>query len=157
MDRVLTDKSCMICGIPLDAEYFDVSGFVTGEDIPAQGEQRVLASFQLHPQYCGVLTYFSQHTDVYARDNARIQTPGFEWRILQSGKPLFPYTRLELIVNPWGYNCLPVAVRLDENARVEFVLRHRSTSNAGDDRITAFAGRIMGRYWYNDSFGGRVR
>jgi hypothetical protein len=28
MERALTDKSCMICGIPLDAEYFDVSGFV---------------------------------------------------------------------------------------------------------------------------------
>jgi hypothetical protein len=155
MDRALTDKSCMICGIPLDAEYFDVSGFVGVEEIQARGEQRVLASFQLHPQYCGVLTYFSQHTDVYARDNAKIQTPGFEWLILQSGKPLFPYTRLDLIVNPWGYNCLPVAVRLDENAKVEFVLRNRSGIN--EDGITAFAGRIMGRYWYNDSFGGRVR
>jgi hypothetical protein len=157
MGRTLTDNCCMICGIPLDAEYFDVSGFVPEEEIPAKGEQKVLASFQLHPQYCGVLTYFSQHTDVYAGDNAKIQTPGFEWLILQSGKPLFPYTRLDLIVNPWGYNCLPVAVRLDENAKVEFVLRNRSASNAGDDRIKAFAGRIMGRYWYNDSFGGRVR
>jgi hypothetical protein len=143
----------MICGIPLDAEYFDVSGFVTGNEIPAKGEQKVLASFQLHPQYCGVLTYFSQYTDTYAKENENIQTPGYEWLILQSGKPLFPYTRLELIVNPWGYNCLPVAVRLDENAKVEFVLRNRG----GDDSITAFAGRIMGRYWYNDTFGGRVR
>ena len=49
------------------------------------------------------------------------------------------------------------AVRLDENAKVEFVLRNRSASNGGPDEITAFAGRIMGRYWYNDSFGGRVR
>ena len=157
MNGALTDKSCMICGIPLDAEYFDVSGFVTENDIPAKGEQKVLASFQLHPQYCGVLTYFSQYTDLYARENEKIQTPGYEWLILQSGKPVFPYTRLELIVNPWGYNCLPVAVRLDENAKVEFILRNRSASNVGGDRITAFAGRIMGRYWYNDNFGGRVR
>jgi hypothetical protein len=147
----------MICGIPLDAEYFDVSGFVEGEERPARGEQKVLASFQLHPQYCGVLTYFSQYTDVYAENNAKIQTPGYEWLILQSGKPVFPYTRLELIVNPWGYNCLPVAVRLDENAKVEFVLRNRSANHEGEDSIRAFAGRIMGRYWYNDSFGGRVR
>src|SRR5215475_2936266 len=135
MGRTLTDNCCMICGIPLDAEYFDVSGFVPEEEIPDKGEQKVLASFQLHPQYCGVLTYFSQHTDAYAENNAKIQTPGFEWLILQSGKPLFPYTRLDLIVNPWGYNCLPVAVRLDENAKVEFVLRNRG----GDNSIQAFA------------------
>ena len=190
----------MICGIPLDAEYFDVSGFVgkarfvdktrieidddlddpfdetfglpQPEGLPPRGEQRVLASFQLHPQYCGVLTYFSQYTDLYARDNAQILTPGFEWIILQNGKPVFPYTRLEMIVNPWGYNCLPVLVRLDENARVEFVIRNRGIKD--DDLkerllspppllpptrypIRTFAGRIMGRYWYNDSFGGRIR
>jgi hypothetical protein len=185
MNGALTDKSCMICGIPLDAEYFDVSGFVgkaltkadgnlvdpfegfhptQPEGFPPRGEQRVLASFQLHPQYCGVLTYFSQYTDLYARDNTQILTPGFEWIVLQNGKPVFPYTRLEMIVNPWGYNCLPILVRLDENARVEFVIRNRGIT---DDKlpggpppkypISAFAGRIMGRYWYNDNFGGRVR
>ena len=80
MGRALTDNCCMICGIPLDAEYFDVSGFVGEEEIPAdpelqllhprtptRGEQKVLASFQLHPQYCGVLTYFSQYTDLMRR------------------------------------------------------------------------------------------
>jgi hypothetical protein len=169
MARVLTDNCCTICGIPLDAEYFDVSGFVgkafpelTPEDstqLPRRGEQVVLASFQLHPQYCGVLTYFSQYTDLYTKDNTQILTPGFEWSILQNGKPVFPYTRLELIVNPWAYNCLPVLVRLDENARVEFVLRNRAIKDTDLQNypIKAFAGRIMGRYWYNDSFGGRVR
>jgi hypothetical protein len=186
MNGALTDKSCMICGIPLDAEYFDVSGFVGDgmavdqfQDfglqlpgpLPRRGEHVVLASFQLHPQYCGVLTYFSQYTDLYTRDNTQILTPGFEWIILQNGKPVFPYTRLEMIVNPWGYNCLPVLVRLEENARVEFVIRNRGIKD--DDLegrtipespprflrypIRAFAGRIMGRYWYNDSFGGRIR
>jgi hypothetical protein len=174
MARVLTDNCCRICGIPLDAEYFDVSGFVgEGEAVnqfknfglqlpgplPNRGEQVVLASFQLHPQYCGVLTYFSQYTDLYVKDNTLILTPGFEWSITQNGKPVFPYTRLETIVNPWGYNCLPVLVRLDENARVEFVLRNRAIKDTDLPTypIKAFAGRIMGRYWYNDSFGGRVR
>jgi hypothetical protein len=180
MARVLTDNCCKICGIPLDAEYFDVSGFVgtalteidgapvdpfqafrltPPDELPRRGEQVVLASFQLHPQYCGVLTYFSQYTDLYTRDNTQILTPGFEWSILQNGKPIFPYTRLEMIVNPWGYNCLPVLVRLDENARVEFVLRNRGIrdNDLPNYPIKAFAGRIMGRYWYNDSFGGRVR
>jgi len=174
MARVQTDNCCTICGIPLDAEYFDAGGFVGSGSavdlftdfgvqppppLPHRGEQVVLASFQLHPQYCGVLTYFSQYTDLYVRDNTLILTPGFEWSILQNGKPMFPYTRLETIVNPWGYNCLPVLVRLDENARVEFVLKNRAVSDAklSDYPIRAFAGRIMGRYWYNDSFGGRIK
>ena len=164
----------MICGIPLDAEYFDVSGFVGSgvavekfasfdlqppDPLPRRGEHVVLASVQLHPQYCGVLTYFAQYTDLYAKENEQILTPGFAWSIEQNGKPVFPYTRFELIVNPWGYNCLPIAVRLDENARVEFVLSNRAVSDAklASYPIQAFAGRIMGRYWYNDSFGGRVR
>jgi hypothetical protein len=165
--KTSNNNSCLICGIPLDAEYFDVSGFVGAGmpadpslqlgAIPRRGEQVVLASFQLHPQYCGALTYFSQYTDLYTRDNTKILTPGFEWIITQNGKPVFPYTRLEMIINPWGYNCLPVLVRLDENAKVEFVLRNRSISDLDPTKypIQAFAGRIMGRYWYNEIFGGR--
>ncbi|MGH7596231.1 MAG: hypothetical protein ACREOI_07755 [bacterium] len=148
---------------PVEASLF--SDLKIGEGLPRRGEQKVLASFQLHPQYCGVLTYFAQYTDLYARDNSQIRTPGFEWVILQNGKPLFPYMRLELIVNPWGNNCLPVAVRLDENARLEFVLRNRSITDealTSDDPaisypIRAFAGRLMGRYWYNEIFGERTR
>jgi hypothetical protein len=163
--KTLNNNSCVICGIPLDAECFDVSGFVgTGmpQDasvqtlpLPGRGEQAVLASFQLHPQYCGALTYFAQYTDLNAKNNENIQTPGFEWIITQNGKPVFPYTRLELIVNPWGANCLPIAVRLDENAKVEFILRNRSIGDPTKYPIKAFAGRILGRYWYNESFGGR--
>jgi hypothetical protein len=142
----------------------------------------VLATFQLHVQYCGAITYFSQYTDLYARDNSQIQTPGFEWLIIQNGKPVFPYTRLEMIINPWGHNCFPIFIRLDENAKVEFVIRNRSVPDEQLDEddypikyptvpdeqldkgnypikypIKAFAGRIMGRYWYNDVFGTRVR
>jgi hypothetical protein len=182
MATVLTDNRSLNCGINVDAEYFDVSGFVgqalrertpadpfdgfdpfgnlslpSPEALPTRGEQRVLASFQLHPQYCGVLTYFSQYTDLYARDNTQILTPGFEWIIFQNGKPVFPYVRLDMIVNPWGYNCLPVLVRLDENALVEFIIRNRAIPDTKLEGypVKAFAGRIMGRYWYNESFGGR--
>ena len=178
MATVLATNRLLDCGIPVDADYFDVSGFagkaaltISGntedpfvfyrlqspEDLPSRGEQRLLASFQLHSQYCGVLTHFAQFTDLYANDESQILTPGFEWIILQNGKPVFPYIRLEMIVNPWGCNCLPVLVRLDENARVEFVIRNRSITDSQlpDYPIRAFAGRIMGRYWYNESFGGR--
>ena len=193
MAQVLTDRHCVICGIPVDAECFDVSGVVGSElrrieldgepldfftdfgvslpePLPRRGEQKILASFQLHPQYCGVLTYFAQFTDLYAIDNSRIQTPGFEWLILQNGKPVFPYTRLEMIINPWAYNCLPISIRLDENAKVEFVIRNRSIKDEDLEKSTdgstgksprypirVFGGRLVGRYWYNEVFGGRVR
>jgi len=146
---------CDLCAIPLDAEYFDVSGIAKGIDLPQRGEQRVLASFQLHPQYCGVLTYFAQYTDVHASDPREIETPGFEWVIAQNGEPLFPYTRLNLIVNPWGANYLEFATRLKENARVEIAIRNVGAEGANGP--AAFAGRLMGRYWYNDTFGTRAR
>lgn len=149
MSSVLTAESPVICGIPADAECFDASGFT--DKIPPRGEQLVIASFQLHPQYCGVLTHFAQFTDRFALSPANIDTPGLEWIILQNGKPVFPYIRLEMIINPWGCNCLPVLIRLDENAKVEFVIRNVT----GTTDVTKVAGRIMGRYWYNASFGGR--
>ena len=137
MSGMIPEKRCVTCGIPLDAECFDVSGSVgmllkksfytdvkaETEDnllhnpIPKQGEQKILASFQLHPQYCGIITHFAQYTDLYASDNSLIHTPGFEWVITQNGKPVFPYTGLDMIINPWGYNCLQTSIRLDETPR----------------------------------------
>jgi hypothetical protein len=60
-----------------------------------------------------------------------------------------------MVINPWGCNCLPVLVKLDENARIEIAIRNRSIFDLDLYPIKAFAGRIMGRYWYNSSFGGR--
>ncbi|HEY3040097.1 MAG TPA: hypothetical protein VGJ66_15265 [Pyrinomonadaceae bacterium] len=149
MSSMSTAEAPVICNIPVDAECFDASGFI--EEIPPKGEQRVLASFQLHPQYCGVLTHFAQFTDRYAASPVNIDTPGLEWIILQNGKPVFPYIRLEMIVNPWGCNCLPVLIRLDENSKIEFLVRNVDSKTS----IHKVAGRIMGRYWYNAAFGGR--
>jgi hypothetical protein len=150
MSTAAINEQSVICGIPVDADCFDVSGFT--EELPKKGEQKILASFQLHSQYCGVLTHFAQFTDAYARDNSRIVTPGLEWIIVQNGKPVFPYIRLEMIINPWGYNCLPVLIRLDENARVEFIIRN---VNFSSNDLALVAGRLIGRYWYNKSFGGK--
>lgn len=150
MSSVLPVEAPVSCSIPADAECFDASGSFAGP-LPSR-EQRVLASFKLHPQYCGVLTHFAQFTQSYATNPANILTTGLEWIILQNGKPVFPYIGLEMIINPWGCNCLPVLIRLDENALVEFIIRN--TSNTAQE-IGLIAGRIMGRYWYNSSFGGR--
>ncbi len=139
------------CGIPVDAKYFDESGV---EAIPPLGRDVVLARFELSPQYCGVLEYFSQFTDEYARDSSQIKTDGLEWVILSNGHPLYPYVKLERIVNPWGFGSFQIAIRLDEGATIEFVVRRRS---AGSNRINEVGGRIVGRYWYNTAYGAAGR
>lgn len=156
---------CFNCGIPLDAKYFDESGVVRTE-VPEDpkdpdkevglkpGREVVLARFELSPQYCGVLEYFSQFTDLYEKDSSKIKTGGLEWVILSNGHPLYPYVKLERIVNPWGNGSFQIAIRLDEGATIEFVVRRRSADLRG---ITLVGGRIVGRYWYNTAYGAAGR
>jgi len=156
MTKVSTDQCCNICGIPLDAEYFDESGV---ENVPEVGKEVVLARFSLHPQYCGVLNYFVQFTDQFFRDPSQVKTPGLEWLLLMNHRPLFPYVKLDRIINPWGFTCIPVAIRLDENAMIEVVVRNVAYNRTPDDRnvITQVGGRIVGRYWYNRVYGDVAR
>jgi hypothetical protein len=144
---------CASCGIPADAEYFDESSVT---ETPALGRTVVLASFKLAPQYCGVLQYFSQFTDASARNHAAIQTQGLVWQLRANGRPLYPYVQMRQILNPWGYGSFPVAIRLDDSATVEFVVRRTEPAPSGvpqDQQITQVGGRIMGRFWYNPSYG----
>jgi hypothetical protein len=142
--------ACTVCGIPPDSEYFDESG---DAEPPSPGKAVVLARFELPPQHCGVLEYFSQFTDLHAQNASQIRTPGLEWRILSNNRPLYPYIRLNRIVNPWGYGSFPIALRLDENSVIEFVVRGVSSEDSGSgDVITTVAGRIVGRYWYNTAY-----
>jgi hypothetical protein len=144
-------ESCGVCGRPLDCEYFDESGV---EKAPSPGRSVVLARFELPPQYCGVLEYFSQFTDLHAKDASQIRTPELEWRILSNNRPLYPYITLDRIVNPWGYGSFPIAIRLDENSTIEFVVRGVSSDEGSGsaDVISTVAGRIVGRYWYNTAY-----
>jgi hypothetical protein len=138
--------SCAICGIPVDAGYFDDSKVT---DAPAPGREVSLARFELPPQYCGVLQYFAQFTDTYADKPSQIATPGLQWMILINKRPLYPYINLDRIVNPWGNGSFEIAIRLDENATVDFIAR-RTTEEA---QIAKVGGRILGRYWYNAIYG----
>jgi hypothetical protein len=154
---------CFNCGIPLDAKYFDESGVVLifsaepGRDVVLEpGREVVLARFELSPQYCGVLEYFSQFTNLCPRDLSQIETPGLEWVILSNGHPLYPYVKLDRIVNPWGFGSFQIAIRLDEGATIEFVVRLRRRSDDLGD-ITRVGGRIVGRYWYNTAYGAAGR
>lgn len=143
---------CTTCGTPLDAQYFDESRVVAA---PRVGETVELAQFELPPQYCGILEYFAQFTDEYARDNSLIETPGIEWLILADGSPLFPYLTLNRIVNPWGQGAFPVAIRLQENTTLKFVAR--GVSNNSPSTITKVGGRLLGRFWYNAAYGDAAR
>ena len=141
---------CPICGIPADAEFFDDSRIV---DFPEKGQQVVLAAFQLPLQYCGVLENFAQVIIENGGYNDQIDTPGLEWILLRNGQPFYPYLKFEFIVNPWGYNNYPVTIRLDENAKIEFIVRNRNHPPPGSENPKIGA-RITGRYWYNRAYGG---
>jgi hypothetical protein len=137
---------CHICGIPWDANYFDQASI---QPAPPVGQQVVLARYELHRNYCGVLMSFAQFTDLYGKDNSQVQTAGYQWQILCNGQPRDPYLTFEFILNPWGYGGSPVQLRLEEGCLVEFVVRNVSGSGLG-----FVGGRISGRYWYNTVYGG---
>jgi hypothetical protein len=141
--------------MPLDAKIFDDWGIVV---LPEPGEQQLLARFELPAEYCGTLEYFAQFTDAFAGDNSMIRTPGLRWMLLENGKPLYPYTDLQDIVNPWGYGSFEFAIRLTEGAVIEFVARRAGLASADDVKalqgVKHIGGRIGGRYWYNRAYGG---
>lgn len=145
-------KVCAVCGIPVDAQYFDESRIVDlqqEEDLMA-GRTAVIARFELPAQYCGILQHFFQFTDTHAGNPSRADTPDFQWTIRVNGHPLYPYIALKHIVNPWGCPSCPVAIRLDENALLEFVVRRVSSTDPDTKKIGA---RVVGRYWYNTDYG----
>ena len=155
----MTTGLCAACGIPLDSQYFDDSSI---QKVPDLGQEVVLARFDLPAQYCGVLQYFAQFTDAFAGEASQIATPRLEWRLLVNNRALFPYINLRRIVNPWGEGSYPVNIRLDENSTVELVTRGvvddgKFTGPTALDAINVVGGRIIGRFWYNASYGDTVQ
>jgi hypothetical protein len=75
-----------------------------------------------------VLEYFSQFTDLTARDPSQVETSGLEWLILSNRRPLYPYVRLDKVLNPWGFGSFQFSARLDESATIEFVVRRSFTA-----------------------------
>ncbi|WP_306333567.1 hypothetical protein [Streptomyces sp. KL118A] len=140
---------CEVCGRPLDARVFDSSSVVAA---PGPGEETVLARFELPSTHCGVLEYFAQFTDRFARDPGRAATPGYRWQIRSDVQPLDPYLSFGHIINPWGLSGFPLDIRLAEGAVIEFTVRNTGASRA--DELTEVGGRILGRHWYDTRFGG---
>ena len=46
-------------------------------------------------------------------------TPGYEWLILCNNQPRAPYLPTSLILNPWGYNALPIHSEIGRGMHVE--------------------------------------
>jgi hypothetical protein len=150
LDAIGASYLCPNCGLPRDYEHFDESGFA---DTPVPGREVVLARFELPQQYCGLLENFSQFTDLLGRDLSQVETPGLQWIITVNNRPLYPYIKLDHIVNPWGWGSFGVSIRLDENATVEFVVRNLGYSPPAGSEIKRIGGRIVGRFWYNPAYG----
>jgi len=149
---------CATCGIPWDAGYFDESRIFDLNINPTTrllniGDELVLARYQLHRNYCGMLLGFAQFTDVYAKNNAQVLTPGYQWLLRVNGLSRDPYLALDHILNPWGQTGMLVQLRLEEGSLVEMALRRVGPD--GPKRINYAGGRITGRFWYNTDFGGR--
>lgn len=140
---------CHICGIPWDAGFFDESSI---QPAPDPGRELILARYELHRNYCGVLMSFAQFTDKSVTTPPSFTTPGYQWQVRCNGQPRDPYLTFEHVINPWGNSGLPVSLRLEEGCVVEFVIRNVGATDA--NRLETVGGRITGRYWYNTAFGG---
>ncbi|MGH9310065.1 MAG: hypothetical protein ACRD1U_11865 [Vicinamibacterales bacterium] len=140
---------CHICGVPADSGFFDESGVKAP---PQPGQEVVLARYTLHRNYCGMLLYFAQFTDRFARDATEVETPGYQWQIRCDGQPRDPYLTFDRIINPWGLSGFPVYLRLEEGSVVELAVRRVGSSQGKE--ISKVGGRILGRYWYDGSYGG---
>jgi hypothetical protein len=140
---------CHICGVPQDAGFFDES---TIKAPPRVGQELVLARYELHRNYCGMLLYFAQFTDRYARNPTEVQTPGYQWQIRCDGQPRDPYLTFDRIINPWGLSGFPIYLRLEAGCILELAVRR--VGNDQGKRLTRVGGRLLGRYWYNAVYGG---
>jgi hypothetical protein len=60
---------------------------------------------------------------------------------------------MDHIVNPWGFGSFEVALRLEEKASVDLVVRGVGGPPPKDADLEMIAGRIFGRYWYNPAYG----
>jgi hypothetical protein len=141
---------CQVCSVPLDAGYFDVASI---QAAPGVGAEVEVAHYELNPQYCGALLYFMQYAEESGKNKQVISnTPGYEWLILCNNQPRAPYLPTSLILNPWGYNALPIHLRLEEGCTLRFVVRRVAATVSPE--LSQVGGRLLGRTWYNTIYGG---
>lgn len=141
---------CQICSVPLDAGYFDVAGI---KNAPVVGAEVEVARYELNPQYCGTLLYFTQYAEESGTKRQVLSnTPGYQWLILCNNQPRAPYLPTDLILNPWGFNTLPIHLRLEESCTLRLVVRRVAPTVTVE--LSQVGGRLLGRSWYNTMYGG---
>lgn len=157
---------CVSCGIPIDAGIFDDSSILNiiteGEAQPAShraslvpGESLELARYELSPEHCGLLLAFAQYTDRYAAGPANLLTPGYEWEICCDDQPLAPWLRFDRIIQPWGLSGFPLAVRLQRESTLRFVIRNLGVDPADENWLRQVGGRVVGQYCFDHEHAGR--
>ena len=71
---------------------------------------------------------------------AQIETPGLSWSLVVNQRPQYPYVQFDRIVNPWGFGSFQVALRLDDSATLEFVVRGSTTETISTSIPAAITG-----------------
>jgi hypothetical protein len=148
-------NTCQICGVPLDAGYFDDASIKLAPN--AVGDEVEVAHYELNRQYCGMLLYFTQYAEEESETKRQVlsKTPGYQWLILCNNQPRAPYLPTNLILNPWGYEALPIHLRLEEECTLRFVVRKVSLlAGEKEVKLSQVGGRLLGRTWYNTIYGG---
>jgi hypothetical protein len=135
----------------MDAGYFDVASI---KEAPRNvGREVEVARYELNPQYCGTLLYFTQYAEQEAPKQQVIShTPGYEWILLCNNQPRAPYLPTNLILNPWGATNLPIELRLEEGCTLRFIVRR--VASTVPQELSQVGGRLLGRTWYNTIYGG---
>ena len=143
---------CQMCGVPLDAGYFDVASI---KQAPLVGQEVEVARYDLNPQYCGTLLYFTQYAEDSSTRQVMSHTPGYEWIILCNNQPRAPYLPTNLILNPWGATNLAIDLRLEEGCTLKLVVRKVMPAPGEKEvNLSQVGGRLLGRTWYNTMYGG---
>jgi hypothetical protein len=57
-------------------------------------------------------------------------------------------------LNPWGFGSFQLAIRLQEGAVLELIARRVGEIVASPGKqLNSIGGRLVGRYWYNATYG----
>jgi hypothetical protein len=136
----------------MDAGYFDVASINKAPS--TVGQEVEVAHYELNPQYCGTLLYFSQYAEGESGKQVISHTPGYQWIIFCNDQPRAPYLPTSLILNPWGATNLSIDLRLEEGCIVRLVVRKVSPPPQTAVQLSQVGGRLLGRTWYNTIYGG---
>ena len=155
LDVMRASYLCPNCGLPRDYEHFDESGFASRQRRSSPAVRWCWRASNCRHNTAGCSKISPSLPTCSGAISPRSRRPACNGSSQSTNGPLYPYVRLEHIVNPWGYGSFGVSIRLDENATVEFVVRNlgHPPPDRPETEINRVGGRIVGRFWYNPAYG----